>query len=64
MRRAMAGLLLALLVAAPSAAQEPEPERIAPAVSIAGLDVGGLTVREAAALLRAELARLEESGLL
>jgi lipoprotein-anchoring transpeptidase ErfK/SrfK len=46
-------LLLGLASAAPAAAQEPEPEpRIAPGVKAGGLDVGTLTVGEAAVKLQ------------
>jgi lipoprotein-anchoring transpeptidase ErfK/SrfK len=44
-------LLLLLVLAAPAAAQQPEP-RIAPGVKAGGLDVGGLTVGEAAVKLQ------------
>jgi hypothetical protein len=45
--------LLVLVVAAPAAAQAPPPEeRIAPGVKAGGLDVGGLTVPEAAVKLQ------------
>ena len=57
--------LLALAAAAPVAAQEPTPtpppeERIAPGVSVSGVDLGGLLVEEAAAKLETALgSRLE-----
>jgi hypothetical protein len=58
MHRTLVAALATALVAAPAAAQAPpaEPERIAAGVQVAGLDVGGLTVVEAARLLRADLA--------
>jgi lipoprotein-anchoring transpeptidase ErfK/SrfK len=47
------GLLLLLVLAAPAAAQTPPPEpRIAPGVKAHGLDVGNLTLPEAAAKLQ------------
>jgi hypothetical protein len=47
------GLLVLLILAAPAAAQAPPPEpRIAPGVKAHGLDVGNLTVPEAAAKLQ------------
>jgi L,D-transpeptidase catalytic domain len=54
MRPALAGLVAALTIAGPAAAQE--PERIAPGVAVGGVEVGELTVPDAAAALRAELA--------
>jgi hypothetical protein len=54
MRPALAGLFAALTIAGPAAAQE--PDRIAPGATVAGVDVGDLTVPEAAAVLRAGLA--------
>jgi hypothetical protein len=54
MRGALAGPLVALLLAAPAGAQT--PERIATGVSAAGVDLSELTVPEAAARLRSELA--------
>jgi hypothetical protein len=47
----LAALALLLVLAAPAAAQEPEP-RIAAGVKAGGLDVGNLTVAEAAAKLQ------------
>jgi lipoprotein-anchoring transpeptidase ErfK/SrfK len=48
----LAALLALLVLAAPVAAQQPE-QRIAPGVKAGGLDVGNLTVAEAAAKLQA-----------
>jgi hypothetical protein len=50
----LTGLLLLLVLAAPAAAQTPPPpeQRIAPGVKAHGLDVGNLTVPEAAAKLQ------------
>jgi L,D-transpeptidase catalytic domain len=54
MRPALAGFAAALTIAGPAAAQE--PVRIASGVTVAGVEVGELTVPEATAALRAELA--------
>ncbi|HYH91116.1 MAG TPA: L,D-transpeptidase family protein [Solirubrobacteraceae bacterium] len=50
----LSALVLLLAFAAPAAAQQPPPaeQRIAPGVKAGGLDVGGLTVNEAAAKLQ------------
>ena len=49
----LTGFLVLLVLAAPAAAQTPPPEpRIAPGVKAHGLDVGNLTVAEAAAKLQ------------
>jgi len=57
MRRALAGSFIALALACPALAQPPpaEPERIAAGVGVAGLELGDLTVAEAAQRLRDEL---------
>jgi hypothetical protein len=58
MQRMLGAAVAALVLAAPAAAQAPpaEPERIAAGIEVAGVDVGGLTVVEAARLLRTDLA--------
>ena len=49
----LTGLVLLLVLAAPAAAETPPPEqRIAPGIKAHGLDVGGLTLPEAAARLQ------------
>ena len=50
----LSALVLLLVLAAPAAAQQPPPpeQRIAPGVKAGGLDVGNLTVAEAAAKLQ------------
>ena len=57
MRRALGGPFIALALACPALAQPvpAEPERIAAGVSAAGLELGDLTVAEAAQRLRDEL---------
>jgi L,D-transpeptidase catalytic domain len=58
MQHVLIAALAVAMLATPVAAQTPptEPERIAIGVQVAGLDVGGLTVGEAARLLRTDLA--------
>jgi hypothetical protein len=53
MRPAFAGFVAALTIASPAVAQE--PVRIAAGMTVAGVEVGELTVPEAAAVLRTEL---------
>jgi L,D-transpeptidase catalytic domain/Putative peptidoglycan binding domain len=60
MRVALAGILVLLALAPGAVAQlppppPPEPERIAAGVTVAGVDVSGMTVEEAQERLRAEL---------